>query len=84
MDTLDEVLDLLEAEAAGVVRPCPVAALLAGLPTETANRLARVLDGKQSTRKIHAQLSAAGIKVGRDSLSAHRSGYCRCQNAVSA
>lgn len=60
--------------------PCPVGKLLDRLDGETREILERLLaNAKRSTRDIHAALQGAGEKVARESVSAHRNGYCRCR-----
>jgi hypothetical protein len=41
--------------------------------------LKRVLESSASTRQIHSELAASGIKMGRDTVANHRQGWCRCQ-----
>jgi hypothetical protein len=70
--SLIERLQALEVGESGE-RPCPVAKLLDGLDDETAEVLRRLLANQQrSTRAIHTQLHAAGVRIGRDTLSACR------------
>lgn len=63
-------------------QPCPVTKLLDSLDAETSEVLSRVLNGKASTREIHSELTTAGYKIGRDTIAAHRNGWCRCQGAT--
>lgn len=59
--------------------PCPVGKLLDRLDPETGATLERILaNPRRSTRDIHAALQSAGERIARESVSAHRSGYCRC------
>jgi len=60
-------------------RLCPVAKLLQSLPEEENILLKRVLESSASTRQIHSELAASGIKMGRDTVANHRQGWCRCQ-----
>jgi hypothetical protein len=60
-------------------QPCPVTKLLNSLDSETAEVLKRVMDGRASTREIHSEITAGGYRIGRDTIAAHRNGWCRCQ-----
>lgn len=78
MSELAERLNRLYAQQN---QPCPVTKLLSSLDEETSEVLKRVMDGKASTREIHSELASAGHRIGRDTLAAHRNGWCRCQGA---
>jgi hypothetical protein len=76
MSELAERLNRLQAQQN---QPCPVTKLFNSLDKETSDVLKRVMDGKASTREIHSELTAAGYRIGRDTIAAHRNGWCRCQ-----
>lgn len=66
-------------DTSGKRRQCAVAKMMTELPEEIQNLVNRLLINKEiSTRKIHLALTNAGAAVGRDSLSDHRTGRCRC------
>ena len=60
-------------------RLCPLAKLIHTLPEEESILLKRVLGSSASTRQIHSELAASGIRMGRDTVANHRQGWCRCQ-----
>ena len=60
-------------------QPCSFAKLLDSLDAETKEVLKRVMDGKASTREIHTEIASTGYRIGRDTIAAHRNGWCRCQ-----
>ena len=61
--------------------PCPVGKLLIEMDKETADALEKALNGRAATRVIHSELTNAGIQIGRDTVAAHRNGWCRCKAA---
>lgn len=62
------------------VEPCPFSALLQSCDAETAEILEKLVDNHQiSTRAIHKELQAEGIKIARETISYHRKGWCRCK-----
>lgn len=72
---LDETLDSLITTA----QPCcPVRRLMDSLPADTVEKLESVFSSGVSTTKIHSVLRMEGYAIGRDTLSYHRSGKCRC------
>ena len=76
---MSELSERLSSISKGVTTPCPVGRLLTEFDTDTANALQKALDGRAPTRVIHTELSSAGIKIGRDTIAAHRNGWCRCK-----
>jgi hypothetical protein len=77
LSTLEERLSVLEQEVPEK-RPCPMGAFLSTLPDSTRVKLVNILTTKISNRRIHSELQASGIRIARESLAAHRNGYCRC------
>jgi hypothetical protein len=78
MTELSERLKHLAEKPSG---PCPVGKLLEKMDAETAEALRQALDGRAATRVIHSELTNAGIHIGRDTIAAHRNGWCRCKAA---
>jgi hypothetical protein len=64
-------------------KPCPVGKLMETLDAETAEVLDRLLkESRTSLRAIHDSLHDEDIKIARESLSAHRNGWCRCKKVI--
>ena len=59
-------------------RPCPMALLIAQLDPTDGEALQSALDSRLTTRVIHTELQAEGYRIGRDTVSNHRNGWCRC------
>jgi hypothetical protein len=76
---MSELSERLSSISKGATTPCPVGKLLTEFDVDTANALQKALDGRAPTRVIHTELSNAGIKIGRDTIAAHRNGWCRCK-----
>jgi hypothetical protein len=79
--TMSELADRLSKISNGPVTPCPVGKLLAEFDKETSEALQKALEGRVATRIIHMELTNSGIKIGRDTVAAHRNGWCRCKAA---
>lgn len=58
---------------------CSMGRLAESLDEETRNALFQVLDSRAATRVIHSELIQAGYKIGRDTIGAHRNGWCCCK-----
>lgn len=76
---MSELTDRLKGLSTGAVSPCPVGKLLTEFDNETADAFQKALDGRVATRVIHTELTSAGIRIGRDTIAAHRNGWCRCK-----
>lgn len=76
---MSELSEKLKGLSHGSIRPCPVGKLLNDFDKETSEALQKALDGRVATRVIHTELTNAGIKIGRDTIAAHRNGWCRCK-----
>lgn len=77
MSLLDR-LKIIE-ERAGQSNICPVKRLLDGLDVDTADILRRLIEGRTSIRRIHQELQNDGHRIARETLSAHRNGWCACK-----
>ena len=78
-NTMSELSERLSSISKGVTSLCPVGKLLSEMDTETAKAFEQALAGRATTRVIHTELTNAGIKIGRDTLAAHRNEWCRCK-----
>lgn len=78
---MSELSDRLKNLADKPTGPCPVGRLLDSMDKETAEALEKALAGRAATRVIHSELINAGIHIGRDTVAAHRNGWCRCKAA---
>lgn len=78
---MSELSDRLKNLADKPSGPCPVGRLLQKMDPETAEALQKALEGRAATRVIHSELTNAGIHIGRDTVAAHRNGWCRCKAA---
>jgi hypothetical protein len=58
---------------------CPMGRLADTLDEETRGALFHVLNSRVATRVIHSELVRAGYKIGRDTIGAHRNGWCCCK-----
>jgi len=76
---MSELADRLSKISSGPSTPCPVGKLLSEFDTQTSEALQKALDGRVATRVIHMELVNSGIKIGRDTVAAHRNGWCRCK-----
>lgn len=78
---MSELADRLSKISSGPIKPCPVGKLLQEFDKDTADALQKALEGRVATRIIHMELVNSGIKIGRDTVAAHRNGWCRCKAA---
>ena len=69
---------LSSLEVASPIRPCSFAEFISTLDADDAAALTNILSSRVTTRKIHTELQEEGYRVGRDSISNHRNGWCRC------
>jgi hypothetical protein len=76
---MSELSERLSSISTGATSPCPVGKLMTEFDKETAGALEKALNGRAPTRVIHTELTNAGIKIGRDTIAAHRNGWCRCK-----
>ena len=79
---MSELSERLQKISNGEVALCPMGRLINELDADTALALQTVLNGRAATRTIHNELVVAGIKIGRDSVSNHRNGWCRCAKVI--
>lgn len=75
---MGELADRLKSVGKFAVAPCPVGKLLSEMDEDTRIAMQSALDSRAATRAIHNELISSGIRIGRDTLSAHRNGWCRC------
>jgi len=59
-------------------RPCSFAEFISSLDPEDAQAVRDILLTRVPTRKIHTELQEEGYRIGRDSITNHRNGWCRC------
>lgn len=76
--SLHDRLQAIE-ERVGKPNVCPVKRILDSMDNETAELLKRLLAGRASIRQIHLELRGDGYSIARESLTAHRSGWCACK-----
>jgi hypothetical protein len=65
-------------EATSPIRRCSFAEFIMTLDADDAAALTNILSSRVPTRKIHTELQEEGYRIGRDSISNHRNGWCRC------
>ncbi len=75
---MDELKERLESLLEKKGKPCPVIQLMTDWDKETKDAFNKVLSSKAKTVDIHRELVASGYRIGRDTLSYHRNGFCRC------
>ena len=75
---MSELKTRLEALMDKKPKPCPVIQMMDEWDGETRDAFNSVLASKAKTTDIHRELAAAGYRIGRDTLSYHRNGFCRC------
>lgn len=75
---MGELADKLKSVGNFAATPCPVGKLLSDMDDDTRAAMQSALDSRAATRAIHNELISSGIRIGRDTLSAHRNGWCRC------
>ena len=76
---MGELADRLKTVSKKALAPCPVGKLLDSLDAETKVALESALASRATTRSIHRELTSSGIQIGRDTLTTHRDGWCRCR-----
>lgn len=77
--TLLAKLNSLDHEASKT-DPCTMGQIIAGLDSESAKVLQRlVFNPKVSVRKIYELLKEENFRIERTTISNHRNGYCRCK-----
>ena len=75
---MSELSERLKTISSGSKTPCPLGKILLDLDKETSEALQFALESRVATRIIHLELSGAGMKIGRDTITQHRNGWCRC------
>lgn len=75
---MGELADKLRSVGGFATTPCPVGKLLSEMDEDTRTAMESALQSRAATRAIHNELISSGIRIGRDTLSAHRNGWCRC------